>query len=150
MNDTLHCPGKADFLTAEIFIARTDRIRQDIEALVEDLVCETQPKDYRLFFRFYGKDGVKKPLAPHPDPGEMGIVIECIAPTADRALEVLKTTKQYLLHLGYPGRRSTAGNLAFPFTPPELYAGEAYELTIFHLMQIDDPETVFPVRIEDI
>lgn len=132
------------------FIARIERIREDLERLVEELVCEGQSRDYRLFFRFYGKDGVRKPLTPHPDPGEIGIVIECIAPTADRATEVLKTTKQYLLHHGYPGRRSTAGNLAFPFTPPEIPAGEAYELTIFHLMQIDDPAAVFPVHLEQV
>ena len=41
-------------------------------------------------------------------------------PTRERAAEVVRTTKQYLLHHGYPGRLSTAGNLAFPFTPPEV------------------------------
>lgn len=32
---------------------------------------------------------------------------ECIAPTAVRASEVVRTCKQYLLHHGYPGRLST-------------------------------------------
>lgn len=132
------------------FIASTDTIRTGLEALVEDLVCDGAPRDYRLVFRFYGKDGVRTPLTPHADPGEMGVVIECLAPTADRALEVLKTAKQYLLHFGFPGRKSTAGNLAFPFTPPEVDTGKVYELTAFHLMETDDPAALFPLRVEQV
>ncbi|MEQ9674780.1 MAG: acyclic terpene utilization AtuA family protein [Roseovarius indicus] len=132
------------------FIANTDEIAEGLEALVESLVCEGQEKDYRLIFRFYGKDGVRRPVVPHVEPGEIGVVVECLAPTEARATEVLRTAKQYLLHFGFPGRKSTAGNLAFPFTPPEIYAGRVYELTVFHLMDIAAPEEVFPVRVEEV
>lgn len=130
------------------FIAAREEIVRGLEALVESLVCEGQDKDYRLLFRFYGADGVRRPAAPHPEPGEIGVVAECLAPTEARAMEVLRTAKQYLLHYGFPGRKSTAGNLAFPFTPPEVYTGRAYELTVFHLMDVDDPGQLFPVRLE--
>ena len=75
---------------------------------------------------------------------------ECIAPTAERASEVVRTCKQYLLHHGYPGRLSTAGNLAFPFTPPEVTIGEAYRFNVFHLMEVDDMARLFPVEVEAI
>jgi hypothetical protein len=75
---------------------------------------------------------------------------ECIAPTAERAEEVIRTTKQYLLHHGYEGRLSTAGNLAFPFTPPEISTGPAYRFNVFHLMEVDDMASLFPVQTEKV
>lgn len=60
---------------------------------------------------------------------------------------MIRTTKQYLLHHGYAGRLSTAGNLAFPFTPPELMIGEAYRFNVFHLMDVDDLAHLFPVEV---
>ena len=103
------------------FIARSKEILPKLSDLVRDLVCEDQPQDYTLRWRVYGVDGVRMVVpANEPTPGEVFIMGECIAPTRERASEVVRTCKQYLLHFGYPGRLSTAGNLAFPFTPPEV------------------------------
>ena len=44
---------------------------------------------------------------------------------------------------------STGGNIAFPFTPPELLAGTAYRFSIYHLIEVDDA-ALFPVRIEQV
>jgi len=49
-----------------------------------------------------------------------------------------------LLHFGYAGRKSTAGNLAFPYSPSDFKAGEVYEFSVYHLMRIADPKTAFP------
>jgi len=117
---------------------------------VRDLVCDDDtPPDYLLTFRVYGIDGVRSPVSPPQVlPGEAFILGECMAPSAERAADVMRTTKQYLLHLGYAGRLSTAGNLAFPFTPPEVDAGPAYRFSIYHLMGVEDPVALFPVTIE--
>jgi hypothetical protein len=69
------------------------------------------------------------PAVAETPPPEAFIMAECIAPTRERAAEVVRTTKQYLLHHGYEGRLSTGGNLAFPFTPPEVSIGPAYRFT---------------------
>lgn len=130
------------------FIERRDAIFEGLDALVESLVCEDRPKDYRLFFHHYGLNGVMPSSAPASLPTEIGIVAECIAPDADRAMDVLRTTKQYLLHYGYEGRLSTAGNLAFPFTPPEIRIGPAYEFSVYHLMDIVRQEDVFCIAME--
>ena len=73
---------------------------------------------------------------------------ECLAPTAERAAEVARTTKQYLLHHGFPGRLSTGGNLAFPFTPPEVSIGTAYRFNIYHLMRVHNLDALFPLEVE--
>ena len=55
---------------------------------------------------------------------------------------------QYLLHHGYEGRLSTGGNIAFPFTPPEISVGSAYRFNIYHLMRAADLDALFPLEIE--
>ena len=117
--------------------------------MVRDLVCEDAPEDYVLTWRVYGVNGVRMtPVTQNELPAEAFIMGECIAPTRARAAEVVRTAKQYLLHHGYEGRLSTAGNLAFPFTPPEVSVGPAYRFNIYHLMRATNLDALFPLEIE--
>lgn len=131
------------------FIRRIKELLPKVEELVDSLVCEETPKDYTLRFRVYGIDGVRM-VAPENEapPNEVFIMGECIAPTRERAAEVTRTCKQFLLHFGYPGRLSTAGNVAFPFTPPEVSLGPAFRFNVYHLMAVDDADALFPLEIE--
>ena len=133
------------------FIARHEEIFAAVSRVVRDLVCEDKAEDYRLSFRLFGVDGVRAWAAPPAQmPREAFVLGECIAPTPERAEEVVRTTKQYLLHHGYEGRLSTAGNLAFPLTPPELLVGEAYRFNVYHLMDVEDMSRLFPVERETV
>ena len=133
------------------FIARHEEIFAAVSRVVHGLVCEDTEEDYRLSFRLFGIDGVRPWVEPPAQlPREAFVMGECIAPTPERAEEVIRTTKQYLLHHGYEGRLSTAGNLAFPFTPPEVMIGEAYRFNVFHLMDVDDMARLFPVELETV
>src|SRR5262249_29733719 len=131
------------------FIEQHREILPAVARVVRDLVCEDAPEDYSLRFRVYGVDGVRMAVpGDEPAPGEGFVIGACIAPTADRAAEVVRTLKQCLLHHGYAGRLSTAGNLAFPFTPPEVSLGPAYRFNVYHLLHTPDPDALFPVEIE--
>jgi hypothetical protein len=133
------------------FIEQCKSLLPKVADLVQSLVCEDQPIDYTLRFRVYGIDGVRM-VAPENEaqPGEVFIMGECIAPTRERAAEVVRTCKQFLLHFGYPGRLSTAGNIAFPFTPPEVSLGPAYRFNVYHLLHVGDADALFPVEIETV
>jgi len=133
------------------FISGHRDILAAVSEVVRELVCEDQPQDYTLRFRVYGVDGVRMaaPAQEHA-PGEVFVMGECIAPSAERAAEVVRTCKQYLLHHGYPGRLSTAGNLAFPFTPPEVSLGPAYRFSVYHLLHVADPDALFPLELETV
>jgi hypothetical protein len=133
------------------FIAQCKALLPRVAELVEGLVCEDRAKDYSLTFRVYGIDGVRM-VAPEGEtpPGEVFIIGECVAPTAERASEVVRSCKQFLLHYGYPGRLSTAGNVAFPFTPPEVSLGPAYRFSVYHLLRVDDADALFPVKVEEV
>jgi hypothetical protein len=133
------------------FIKQCKALLPKVADLVQSLVCEEQPMDYTLHFRVYGIDGVRMVVPENePPPGEVFVMGECIAPTRERASEVVRTCKQFLLHFGYPGRLSTAGNVAFPFTPPEISLGPAYRFNVYHLLDVDDADALFPVEIETV
>ena len=101
----------------------------------------------KINFYHYGKNAVLGPLEPTPDAGhEIGLMFEVIAPTQEQADAVCASVRSTYLHYGYPGRKSTAGNLAFPFAPSDISFGPVYIFSIYHLMHIDDPCRYFPIE----
>ena len=50
------------------------------------------------------------------------------------------------MHYGYEGRKSTAGNLAFPYAPSDVEFGAVYEFSVYHLMKVDSPLAFFPIE----
>jgi hypothetical protein len=129
------------------FIAAAPGILVEVERTARAIL----PGDYRLYVRTYGVDGVTRwPTAPAGPPREVFILAECIARTAEKATAALGVFKQYLLHHGFPGRISTGGNLAFPFTPPEVATGTAYRFAVYHVMDVEDLAGLFPVEVETV
>jgi hypothetical protein len=64
----------------------------------------------------YGRNGVQtRPVS--GDEAELGIVIETTAKTEDAAVLLASLLTHYLIHYGYPGRKATAGNIAYPLSP---------------------------------
>jgi hypothetical protein len=130
---------------------------EEIEAGVrEKVILNTRgmikPIEYSLNFLRYGLDGVtgtKEPL-PEPLPRETGILIEVVAPTQDMADTLLSLARSTALHQHFKGRKTTAGNLAFPFSPSDISCGQVYEFSIYHLIQIEKNQRLFNVEIEEI
>lgn len=103
--------------------------------------------DCKLSFKLYGKNGVMGRLEPSRDhiPLELGIVIEAVAQTQQLADTLCSFARSTMLHCSYPGRVATGGNLAFPYSPSDLRAGEVYRFSIYHLMGVKDPCELFPI-----
>jgi hypothetical protein len=130
-------------------IAALDRILAEVEHIVRGLVGARE--DEIIVARRYGIDGVVAwPTPPSTPPREVFILVECIAGDAVRARTIVATFKQYLLHHGFTGRKATAGNIAFPFTPPEIATGTAHRFTIHHVMEIAAQAPLFPVTFIDV
>lgn len=109
------------------------------------------PKEVQINFYHYGKDAVMGSLEPTPVPGhEIGLMFEVIAPTQDMANAVCASVRSTYLHYGYKGRKSTAGNLAFPFAPSDVPFGAVYAFSVYHLMHIDDPLQYFPIEMREV
>ncbi len=107
---------------------------------------------YRLLFHVYGRNGVMGDLEPVKDirSHELGLVIEAVADDPDTSAAILALARSVALHSTYPGRKAIAGNLAFPFSPSDVRAGEVYEFNIHHLVEVDDPLELFPIEVVDL
>ncbi len=132
-------------------ISRIDELTAAAEERVDERFCEHRDT-YRLLFHLYGRDGVMGDLEIRRGAlsHEVGIVIEAVAPTQELSTAICTLAHTIILHYGFPGRVSTAGNLAFPFSPLNIPAGPVYEFNIYHLVEEDDPFRLFPMEIIDI
>ena len=72
----------------------------------------------------------------YPLPQEVGLVIEAIAPTQEKADALIGLARSKALHQGFPDRKATAGNLAFPFSPSDFSGGAVYEFALYHITDL--------------
>ncbi len=128
-------------------------MKEIVEAVKEKVRTNfTDLKDYFLDFKLYGVNGVMG-IFKESEPGtsfEVGIIIEAVAETQALASTICGFARSTMLHYGYKGRKSTAGNLAFPFSPSDFKVGEVYEFNVYHLMEVTDPCECFPIEITEL
>jgi hypothetical protein len=118
-------------------------VRQAVAANLQGLVAADA---YRLIFRRYGLDATLFATAANPPvPREVGLLIEAIAPTQELADGILALARSTALHQPFAGRKATAGNLAFPFSPSDMSCGPFYQFSLYHLLAADNHTDLFPV-----
>jgi len=139
-----------------VLISQIDEITPKVKARVADNFSELG--DYFLDFKLYGRNipgrtgvmgifGQSSTKTSENSALELAIIIDAVAPTQEKANTICSFARSTLLHYGYPGRVSTAGNLAFPFSPSDIKMGDVYEFSIYHLIETDDPCKYFPIHI---
>jgi hypothetical protein len=134
-----------------IFIAGIDAILDEVIAGTRAYFSDVPEDSYRIIRHVYGKNGVMGDLEPVKTPAhELCIIIEVAAATQALATAICGKARTSLMHAPYPGRIATAGNIASPFTPLEIPLGQACEFNVYHLMTVDSPTALFPVRREEI
>ena len=118
------------------------RIARDSKAI------GVEEKDYTLEIKVYGKNAVMGKNEPLREQSahEVGILVDVVAVDQDTSKAVCAKARYSLLHTDFPGRMCISGNLAIPFSPSDLSAGEVYEFNIWHVMECNDP--MEPVRME--
>ncbi len=113
----------------------------EIESGVRHSVAESanfvKEGEYTLRFLRYGVDAVTGSneictTLPH----EVGLVIEAVAPTQEKADALIGLARSKALHQSFPERKATAGNLAFPFSPSDFSGGAVYEFALYHLTDL--------------
>jgi hypothetical protein len=130
-----------------IMISQIDTIVEKVKERVYDNFRNSGMKDFHLDFKIYGKKGVMNmfPKTADSNSDELLIIIEAVAPTQEEANTICGFARSTMLHYGYEGRISTAGNLAFPFSPSDCKMGAVYEFNVYHLMRIEDTCEPFPM-----
>ena len=133
--------------TDPIFIEGIEHIIDGVRKRVADNFQNID--NFFLDFHIYGNHAAglfNLPTKPAP---EIAILIEAVAPTEQLANTICGFARSTLLHYGYEGRKSTAGNLAFPFSPSDFKAGEVYEFSLYCLMEIENPASFFEIKLYD-
>lgn len=135
-----------------VMIKSLDTILQEVQRQVQDnfpdMLCD---QNYHLIFRTYGRDGVMGALESEKSiPHEIGLILEVVAPTQEEADTLCSFARSTLLHYGYPDRISTAGNLAFPYSPSDFSGGPVYNFCLYHLMEAETMEELFPIQIKQV
>lgn len=138
------CSGFRTICPATIYdpvtIENFNFIVNTVTDFVKENTKETMAKDsYQIFFKTSG--GKENSL---------GIVIDVIGKTQEIADTVCALVRSRMLHCDYEGRRSTAGNLAFPFSPSDIHVGKVYEFSLFHLAKVDSLLETAKIEIEEI
>lgn len=129
-----------------IMISKIDEIIAAVKQRVQDNFAQ-QGYTYHLQFHIYGKNGVMGSLEPNSDVShELGIIIDVVADSQEISNTICSFTRSTMLHYGYPGRIATAGNLAFPYSPSDFKVGAVYEFCLYHILEVDDPLALFPIK----
>ncbi|MDM0014565.1 acyclic terpene utilization AtuA family protein [Variovorax sp. J22P168] len=131
--------GQLDTIEATV----RDAVRRNLGAGVADA-------DWQIDFKVYGRDavlGAREPLR-HRPAHEVGVLLEVVARTQALASHALSLARSSFLHCPFPGRKTTAGNLAFPFSPSDTAAGEVFEFSVYHLMRVADQRALFAIDME--
>ncbi len=124
---------------------------EDVEQLVKQSVQvqyhHVDPASYTVNFINYGKNGVMGELEPSKQvPHEVCVLFEVLAQTQGLASAICASLRSTFMHYGYEGRKSTAGNLAFPYAPSDVEFGPVFEFSVYHLMPVADPSSMFPMQ----
>lgn len=141
---TIFIGGVRDPILVEQIDVLLGRVRAHIASFHQEIASG----DAKLIFHVYGKNGVMGALEPIKDarPHELGILCEVTAATQEIASAICNTARVGCLHAPYPGQLATGGNMAFPLTPMENEIGPVCAFTLYHLMKVDSPTTLFPIR----
>ncbi len=130
-----------------LLISRIHEVEEEVKMSVVEQYREIDPSMYTIGFYNYGLNGVMGDLEPISIPAhELGVVFEVLAESQAIASAICASLRSTFMHHGYEGRKSTAGNLAFPFAPSDVDFGAVYEFSVYHLMQVEDPLKFFPIE----
>lgn len=133
-----------------ILISRLEEIEALVEEQTKEYYKDIEESRYKINFLNYGINAVMGDAEPLTEEKghEVGVLFEVIGDTQELSDQICSTLRSTFLHYGYPGRKSTAGNLAFPFAPSDISFGPVYEFSVYHLMEItkEEMEKLFPIE----
>ena len=131
-------------------IEQLDEILTGIEAVSHKRFDEHGK--FTIYWHRFGKDAVLQGSEPltNSRPSEVGLVADVVADTVDLAHDVAHDLMTRIAFWRYPGRYTTAGNVAVTFSPAVLDGGYVYEFGVYHVLETDDWKRMVRTEIIDI
>lgn len=135
-----------------ILIAGIDEFLDSVKKSTKDAfpTLDTE-KGPRVIFHLYGKNAVMGDMESETTVShEIGVLGEAVAESQDLADAIAGFTRTLVLHGSYKGQLATAGNMASPLTPLDAPIGPVFKFSLYHLMDVDDPRSLFPLHYMEI
>ena len=132
-----------------LLISKLDEVEAAVKESVRSYYSDIDPATYQINFyhygtgRSHGRIGARPHAAPRDRPDVRSHRGQSGKSGQPRSARPPVSCD---LHYGYPGRKSTAGNLAFPFAPSDVSFGAVYAFSVYHLMAVSDPTEFFPAE----
>ena len=138
------CSGYRTICPATIYDSETikniDKIIATVRGFVKENTKNSLPENsYEIHFKISG--GAESSL---------GIIMDIVGKTQEIADTVCALARSRMLHCDYEGRKSSAGNLAFPFSPSDIHVGEVYEFSVFHLAKVNSLLETAKISLEEV
>lgn len=138
------CSGYRTICPATIYDPETirhfDEMVDTVMRFVKENTMNTLPEgSYTVSFKING--GAESSL---------GIIMDIVGQTQQIADTVCALVRSRMLHCDYLGRKSSAGNLAVPFSPSDIHVGAVYEFSVFHLAKVDSLMETAKIEIEEV
>ncbi|NPT43110.1 acyclic terpene utilization AtuA family protein [Paraburkholderia sp. 1N] len=143
--------GVRDPVILEQFDSWFGGLQDHISENIEAVYGESIRGQYQIDYKIYGRSGVLGAREPNPTIGnEVGLLMVTLAQTQEIAYAIAGQAAHMVLHHSVPQWEGLLSNLAFPIAPHFWSLGEAYQFVLNHVVELDHPLELHPIRYEDI
>jgi hypothetical protein len=129
-------------------IAQLPEILREVDAIEQGLFGSEG--SFRIHWHQYGRQAVLGPAEFASGAYEVGVLADVVADTQDLAHDVAYDLLTRIGFWRYPGRYTTAGNIAVTLSPAVLDGGPVYEFSIYHSMPVADYREIFRTEIVEV
>lgn len=134
-------------------IAQVDSFMQGACEQVEKI---EPTKDYSVTWRVYGRDGVlgqMEPMRERQDLHEVGLLVDVLAPTQERAHDIAALLEARMIGFDAPGAITRTAHIAFPYSPLITDMGGVYGFDVMHIVELNSEaelHQLFPIEYRNI
>ncbi len=137
------------------FAIRTPRMIAQLDEILADVDCIEQSVfghagSFKIHWHRYGQNAVLKGAETEAAGHEVGLLADVVADTQQLAHDVAYDLFTRIGFWRYPGRYTTAGNIAVTLSPAVIDAGPVFEFSIYHSVPIDDYRRIFRCEFADV
>jgi hypothetical protein len=138
-----------------LVIDQIDSFVDTVQAVITQKIKDSlglAPSDFSWRWSVYGKNGSMGPLEPvnRVEGHEIVLLIEILSGSPDLASAIGSITWHTVLHQPIPEYGGLVSQIAFPFSPPAVSVGAAYEFSINHVMRLDRPDATYTLTLENL
>lgn len=135
-------------------IAQIDAFVEGTERQTREL--EGDDQDFKIDWKLYGRDavlGTSEPLRDRKDLHELGMLVQVLASTQERAHDVAALLEARMIGFAYPGAKTRTAHIAFPFSPLVTDGGPCYRFSVMHVVETERPQELlelFPIEYRNV